>query len=157
MYVCGSGSLLSCAVTLTCLHLLGPPIQVPLTPPPLRSHVALTFTIKWLTPFPIDSQSVPYPYTVPYLLRLTDAILWSCSVRVHFRSAPPCLVPCSMPLPSLLCSFSLSNPWPHHLIDFPLGLFPQLLWLSRCCSASVARFRWSVCHSFVPLFTFAIV
>ena len=39
----------------TCLHSLGPLIRAPLIPPPLRSSIALTFTIKRLTPFPIDS------------------------------------------------------------------------------------------------------
>ena len=46
----------------TCLHSLGPPIQVPLIPPPLRPSIALTFTIERFTLFPIDSRSVPYPY-----------------------------------------------------------------------------------------------
>ena len=65
---------------LTCLHSLGPPIRVPLTLPSLRSHVALTFTIERLTPFPINSRPVPYSYTVPYQSRLSDIILRSCSV-----------------------------------------------------------------------------
>ena len=33
-------------ITLTYPHSLGPPIQAPLIPPPLRSSVALTFTIE---------------------------------------------------------------------------------------------------------------
>ena len=71
---------------LTCLHLLRLPIQVPLIPPPLRSSVALIFTIERSTPFPIDSRSVPYPYLVPYPSRLTDVTLRSYSVRVRLPS-----------------------------------------------------------------------
>ena len=94
----------------TCLHSLQLPIRVLLIPPPLCSSEDLTFTIKQSTPFPIDSRPVPYHYMVPYPRRLSDIICCSRSVQVHFRSASLCLVPCSTPLPSLLCSFSLSNP-----------------------------------------------
>ena len=112
---------------MTCLHSLRLPIQVPLIPPLLCSSEDLTFTIKQSTPFPINSWPVPYHSMVPYPHRLSDIICCSPSIQVCFWSASPCLVLCSVPLPSLLCSFSLSDPWPHHLIDFPLGLFPWLL------------------------------
>ena len=77
---CLNGQFSRCNSPLTCLHSLGPPIRVPLTPPPLRSRLALTFTIEQPPPFPIDSLRVPYLNTVPYQSRLSDVILRSCSV-----------------------------------------------------------------------------
>ena len=70
----------SSIIPMTCLHLLGPLIQVLLSPPPLCSRIALNFMIEQPPLFPIDSLRVSYLDTVPYQSRLSDVILRSCSV-----------------------------------------------------------------------------
>ena len=118
--LCSEGSMV------TCLHSLGPLIRVPLTPPPLHSRLALTFTIEQPPPFPINSLRAPYLDTVPYQSRLSDVILQSYSVRVRFRSAFPCLVPCSAPPEPPLFHFPLVRSVTPSLDRLPLGFLPTL-------------------------------
>ena len=127
-----SGDALKKFDALTCLHSLWLLIRVLLILPPLRSSVALTFTIEQLPPFLIDSQWIPYHNTVPYPCHLSDIT----RLLLFRTSLPPVRFPtfsslfCATSEPPLF-PFFWSDPWSHHLIDFPLGLFLQLLCLLK--------------------------
>ena len=82
---------------------------------------------------------------------------WWCLPLASFcmsslQSACLCLVPCSVaPSKPPLFPFWPAL-WSHHLIDFPLGLFPWLLQLSKYCSTSVAQFWLSMTSPLSSLF-----